>query len=134
MMIFRCTTFWVDATFLFSFKIFLLGGAGRGTGSTNFADAKLSYWAGNGSEVGLDFGLGGVADKAANASGMRGFVGTGGGAGYYGIAQTPVLLSDSDSAYPAVGFNPFSKNDRFFAESEDIVPLSGGRYVLGSLF
>ena len=91
----------------------------------------MDYRAGNGSAVGAEYGLGGIVDGKANISGLPGVVGTGGGAGYRGIADLAIVAAPNDLSLPAVGLMPIPKNKHTTkGEHNQRIPLSGGRYVL----
>ena len=113
--------------------LILAGGAGSaplGSPPADGMNGQLSYIAGNASEVGNQYGRGGIAESKMTSSGMRGVSGTGGGAGYYGIADSPVELTSADKSYPAIGFEPFVEKHQFLNESEKVeyAPLTGGRW------
>lgn len=63
---------------------------------------------------------------------MRGAQGTGGGAGFNGVAEAAVVLNVGDSSLPAVGFASFEGNKQGLNDSElsRLIPLSGGRLVM----
>ena len=111
-------------------KTIFLGGAGSGPVSREIiaeAGGRLNYQAGNGSEVGPGFGLGGVVGGQINVSGLPGLIGTGGGAGFKGIATFPTLSTDDDVAFPAMGLILSLKNEQLNEEENQYAPLSGGR-------
>lgn len=110
----------------------MLGGAGSspdGLIANKVSNARLNDVAGNASQVGNEFGRGGIAEGEKRSSGKRGILGTGGGAGFYGIADFPAVLGNSEKSFPAVGFQPFVGGSRSFNETErrKYLPLSGGR-------
>ena len=113
---------------------FVLGGAGgapsrpAGTSIIKQANARLNLEAGNGSDVGNGYGKGGRVELDS-FGGMVGVIGTGGGAGYYGIADSPSIATAADKVFSAVGFVPFSGKHQSLNQSEraKYVPLAGGR-------
>ncbi|XP_076814902.1 uncharacterized protein LOC143461040 [Clavelina lepadiformis] len=114
-------------------SLIVAGGAGStgiGSPKSPISNARLSYNGGNASEIGSGFGRGGIGEGNFAEPGMRGAQGTGGGAGFNGVAEAAVVLNVGDSSLPAVGFASFEGNKQGLNDSElsRLIPLSGGRY------
>lgn len=99
------------------------GGAADGSDPSLIPDASIYHQGQNASEIGSRFGSGGSVENGIPRSGLRGPIGTGGGAGFYGYAQKALLPDGDDVTIPACGFYPF----HWSRDVTGLSSLAGGR-------
>ena len=83
----------------------------------------------NASETGNGYGFGGFVRNGVPKPGLHGQRGTGGGAAFYGYADTTLLPDGNDKSWSAAGYLPFSNFDKraMPLQSDEFQPLVGGR-------
>ena len=92
-------------------------------------DANIFQQGLNATETGNGFGFGGIVSNGVPEPGLHGQRGTGGGAAFYGYADTTLLPDGNDKSWSATGYLPFSNFDKqpMPLQLNEFQPLVGGR-------